>query len=100
MKPTEQRTRKKEYRQITFSFCPPARRAGGKGTETITNASQRAYQNDEAENLPLDGACLGRQLDGFAVKEKAEASKNLLTWKARLNNRFAGVSPAEAFLSR
>ncbi|MBR5161167.1 MAG: hypothetical protein IKW80_06030 [Thermoguttaceae bacterium] len=47
----------------------------------------------------MDSA-LGVQLDGYAVKEKAEASKNLLTWKARLNNRFAGVSPAEAFLSR
>ena len=36
-----------------------------------------AYQNDAAENLPRMDSVLGVQLDGSAVKEKAEASKNL-----------------------
>ena len=55
MKPTEQRTRKKEYRQITFSFRPPAGRAEGKGTETIKAppgcVSSRKTSRGDAEDV-------------------------------------------------
>ncbi len=61
---------------------------GGNGVREANGITQFAegepkrrevfIQNDEAENHPRMDSALGVLLDGCAVKEKAEASKNLL----------------------
>ncbi len=44
-----------------------------------------------SRNRPLDGACLGRQLDGIAVKEKRKPPKTSRMQNPPLPRWFAGV---------
>ena len=44
-----------------------------------------------SRNRPLDGVCLGRQLDGIAVKEKRKPPKTSRMQKPPPSRWFAGV---------
>ncbi|MBQ6617181.1 MAG: hypothetical protein IJH67_12510 [Thermoguttaceae bacterium] len=60
----------------------------------VTLCPNRAYPNDEAENLPRMDSALGVLLDGSAVKEMQKPPKISFAAKAPSSRWIAAVSAA------